>query len=77
MKTVQMTIEEDLLQDVDAAARQIRTSRSAFTRDALREMLKKMRVSQQERQHRRGYARHPVKKDEFDVWTREQKWGDQ
>ena len=36
MKTVQMTLDEDLLKSVDQAVKKLQTSRSAFTRDALR-----------------------------------------
>jgi metal-responsive CopG/Arc/MetJ family transcriptional regulator len=72
MKTVQMTIEKELLEAVDVAAKQLGSSRSAFTREALREMLKKVRESQLETRHRRGYSKHPVKANEFDVWEREQ-----
>jgi len=77
MKTVQMTIEKDLLEAVDIAAKRLGASRSAFTRKALREMLNKISVSQMEARHRRGYSKHPVKPGEFDVWEREQKWGDE
>jgi len=30
-----------------------------------------------EEQHRKGYARHPVRRGEFSVWEKEQKWGDE
>jgi metal-responsive CopG/Arc/MetJ family transcriptional regulator len=74
MKTVQMTIEEDLIDEVDRAVRRLKTTRSAFTRQALREALQRLAARQQEARHRRGYAAHPVRKGEFDVWTKEQVW---
>ena len=40
MKTVQMTLDEDLIKSVDKAARQLHTTSSAFAREALREALK-------------------------------------
>jgi hypothetical protein len=29
-----------------------------------------------EAEHRKGYERHPVSKDEFSVWEKERNWGD-
>jgi metal-responsive CopG/Arc/MetJ family transcriptional regulator len=77
MKTVQMTLDEDLVKAVDAAARQLRTTRSAFTRRALREALRVLSVSKLEQQHRLGYEGLPVKRGEFSVWEKEQQWGDE
>lgn len=77
MKTVQMTLDEDLVRAVDAAARQLRTSRSAFARRALREALRRLSVRGLERQHRRGYEGRPVKRGEFSGWEKEQEWGDE
>lgn len=74
MKTVQMTIEEDLIAEVDRAVRQLKTTRSAFTRQALRDALQRLAVRHQEARHRRGYAAHPVRAGEFDGWTKEQAW---
>ena len=39
MKTVQMTLEEALVKSVDQAAKKLHTTRSAFTRLALKEAL--------------------------------------
>jgi len=77
MKTVQMTIDERLLNAVDAAARKQGASRSEFTRRALQEALEALRIKELERRHRDGYRRKPVRKGEFDVWEREQAWGEE
>ena len=76
MKTVQMTLDEDLVKAVDKIVKKLQTTRSAFTRDALREALERAEALELERKHREGYQRHPVTKGEFDVWEREQDWGD-
>ena len=60
MQTVQMTLDEDLVTEVDAAAARLGTSRSAFTRDALRLALAELRERELEHRHREGYRRHPV-----------------
>jgi len=76
MKTVQMTLDDDLVSAVDKVARRMGTTRSAFTRDALRHALASLRVLDLERKHREGYERKPVKAGEFSVWKGEQVWGD-
>ncbi|HXH90547.1 MAG TPA: ribbon-helix-helix protein, CopG family [Thermoanaerobaculia bacterium] len=74
MRTVQMTLDEELVTQVDRAARRLKTTRSAFTREALREALKRVTTLQREAKHRRGYEEHPVKPDEFGDWEAEQVW---
>jgi metal-responsive CopG/Arc/MetJ family transcriptional regulator len=75
MKTVQMTLDEKLVAAVDRAAKKLGTTRSAFTRQALRNALEKLRVEALERRHREGYARYPVEPDEFSDWESEHVWG--
>jgi metal-responsive CopG/Arc/MetJ family transcriptional regulator len=77
MRTVQMTLDEKLVADVDKAAKRLKTSRSAFTRDALRDALGKLRTKDLERQHRDGYTRKPVRRGEFDAWESVQDWGEE
>ena len=74
MRTVQMTLEEDLVEAVDRAARKLGTTRSAFARKALREALARARDRALEEKHRVGYARKPVRSGEFEVWESEQVW---
>jgi metal-responsive CopG/Arc/MetJ family transcriptional regulator len=74
MKTVQMTLDEELVEAVDRVARKLGTSRSAFARDALREALAQVRARGLEKRHRAGYARLPVRRGEFGAWEREQVW---
>lgn len=77
MKTVQMTLDEKLLKEVDRVARQLHTSRSAFTRQALHEELARYHTRQLEEQHRKGYEKNPPATDEFSAWENEQAWGDE
>jgi len=77
MQTVQMTLDEDLVDNVDRAARTLNTTRSGFTRMALQEALKKQAEKILIEKHRAGYARLPVVAEEFDVWEMEQAWGDE
>ena len=77
MKTVQMTLDDELVKAVDRVSRKLGTTRSAFTRKALREALVKHRIEEMERQHRQGYEKYPVAAEEFSVWETEQDWGDE
>lgn len=76
MKTVQMTLDEKLVSAVDRAARRLGTSRSGFTRRALRSALEALQREELDRRHREGYAKKPVARGEFDGWEAEQAWGD-
>jgi len=76
MKTVQMTLDEDLVAEVDKVAKKLGTTRSALTRHALRAALNRIREKEMERKHREGYIRKPVKHGEFSDWEAEQVWVD-
>lgn len=77
MITIQMTLDPDLVKEVDRVSKQLHTSRSAFTRKALREALSRYSIEQMERKHRQGYEQKPVAVDEFSVWETEQDWGEE
>jgi len=76
MKTVQMTLDDDLVATVDRVVRKLKTSRSAFARKALREAVRRVNIEMLEERHKKGYAGRPVGKAEFSVWEDEQEWGD-
>ncbi|MEA3336020.1 MAG: CopG family transcriptional regulator [Chloroflexota bacterium] len=76
MKTIQMTIDEALLDQVDNTSAELGMSRSAFIRGALRQAMERLQVTRLERQHAAGYARRPVESGEFDLWEAEQVWGE-
>ncbi len=76
MRTVQMTLDDDLVKAVDRVAKTLRTNRSAFTRKALQEALERYRLEQLEQKHRLGYEKKPVSGEEFSAWDAEQVWSD-
>jgi metal-responsive CopG/Arc/MetJ family transcriptional regulator len=76
MKTIQMTIDEPLLAEVDRTIQVLETTRSAFIREALQLALRQQRIAEMERRHAEGYARYPVKPSEFDIPESERVWGD-
>ena len=77
MRTIQMTLDDNLVKAVDRVVKKLHTSRSAFTRKALREALDRLSLEQLERKHHQGYQQHPAEADEFSVWETEQAWGDE
>lgn len=77
MRTVQMTLENELIKSVDVAAKKLKTTRSAFTRLALKDALRHLKTLQLEQQHRKGYQAHPASREEAGVWEKEQAWGDE
>jgi metal-responsive CopG/Arc/MetJ family transcriptional regulator len=74
VKTVQVTIDEPLLKQVDKVVAELGTNRSAFMREALQLALRQRQLRLLEEQHRAGYERQPVTADELDIWQDEQIW---
>jgi len=77
MRIVQMTLDEELIESVDKIVKELKTTRSSFTRKALREAVERLNVRRLEEKHRKGYKLHPVSQYEFSVWESEQNWGDE
>ena len=77
MRTIQMTLDDDLVKRVDDIANELKTTRSAFTRDVLRKAVRQYNIRRLELKHRRGYAAHPVDEEELTVWEKEQNWGNE
>ena len=71
---MQMTLDENLIASVDKVVKRLGTTRSAFTRQALKTALREIRTNELERKHREGYKRKPVRHEEFGVWEAEQAW---
>lgn len=76
MKTIQMTLDDDLVKLVDKTVKKLHTTRSSFTRIALRNAIKNLNTLRLEEKHHKGYESYPITKSEFSVWENEQEWGD-
>ncbi len=76
MKTIQMTIDEPLLAEVDRVTQALKINRSEFIRQALKSALQRQKILELERRHAEGYARHPVQTDEFVIPESDLAWGD-
>ena len=77
MRTIKITLDDRAADVVDKVIKKLHTTRSAFTRSAPRDALKKVQLRQQEQKHRKGYGRNPVKEGEFSFWEDEQVSGDE
>ena len=75
MRAIQMTLDDDLVAAVDIVVKKLKTSRSAFTRKALKDAIKHENINVLEKKHKEGYERYPVGKAEFNAWESEQEWG--
>ncbi len=76
MRTIQMTIDEPLLAQVDRAIRELHTTRSEFIREALKSAIRQHQIAELEDQHAAGYQQHPMSPDEITEWRSEQHWGE-
>lgn len=74
MKTVQMTLDDDLVSAVDNIVKKLKTTRSAFARKALKDAIRQVNINMLEKKHKKGYELYPVSKTEFSVWESEQEW---
>ncbi len=77
MKTIQMTMENELVERVDARVKALGTTRSAFARDALRDALTRLDEKELEARHVAGYTRDPAEPGEFDIPEGDHAWGDE
>ena len=59
MKTVQMTLDDDLVDSVDKMVKKLKITRSAFMRQALRNALTQANIKQMENKHKKGYENKP------------------
>jgi metal-responsive CopG/Arc/MetJ family transcriptional regulator len=74
MKTIQMTLDEELLYRVDQIIKKLNKTRSEFIREALNKSLSDIRIREMEKRHREGYMKKPIEPGEFDLLENEQVW---
>lgn len=76
MRIVQITLDDELVKQIDRLSKKRKLTRSAFMHEALTKAVAHYTELGAEKKHRQGYVAHPVNKDEFSVWENEQDWGD-
>jgi metal-responsive CopG/Arc/MetJ family transcriptional regulator len=67
MKTIELSIDDELLSRVNQTIAQQKTTLAAFIRESLIHYLNRLKIRELEKQHRVGYDRHPVQEGEFDI----------
>lgn len=79
MKTIQVPIDEPLLERIDCAAREQQTPRAEFIRAALERELRRLRDEEAARQYEEAYRKQPLtpeEKEELKEWQAIQVWPD-
>ncbi len=74
MPTIQVVMDEELLQAADEAARRQRMNRSALIREALRRHLVRLEGLELERRDRAGYEARSDKAGEARRWEAVTEW---
>jgi len=74
MKTIQMTLDEDLLREVDKIVKKLKTTRSGFARHAFKVAINDMIERGMELKQQKGYIREHARSNEFGIWESEQVW---
>ena len=58
-----MTLDDDLIESIGQVVNELKTTRSAFTRNDLREAIDRLNIRRMEEKRRKGYELHPVSKN--------------
>lgn len=74
MKTIQITIDPDLLHKIDSDEESMKKGRSAFLRQAARYYLEQKRLKSISDKYRSGYTQGLAKDDDLTIWEDEQVW---
>lgn len=76
MRTIRISLDEPLLEQIDEAAAHLGISRSAFLREAARRSVREWRIRNMERAHEESYKLMPQPLEEVDRWACIQDWGE-
>jgi antitoxin component of RelBE/YafQ-DinJ toxin-antitoxin module len=76
METIQLTIDESLLAEVQQATSALHMTPSDFMRVALERALEQREIIAQEIRDAEGYAKYPQRLEEIEEWQSEQDWED-
>lgn len=76
MRTIQMTLDEELVAQVDLTCKRVGKSRSALTREALRALIAKLEYEELCRRDEEAYRKCPQEDGELMVRDEDRAWGD-
>ena len=69
-----MTLDEDLIKEIDKIVKKLGITHSAFARSAFRAAISDIIEKKMEFKHKQGYINKPVRSGEFKAWESEQVW---
>ncbi len=76
MKNVQISFDEDLLNEVNRMVASTRLSRSAIVREALRRWIREKKIKKFEDEWIRKLKENPDDTQEAKAWIKIEQWGD-
>ena len=76
MKNVQISFDEDLLNEVNSMVASTRLSRSAIVREALRRWIREKEIKKFEDEWIRKLKENPDDTQESKAWIKIEQWGD-
>lgn len=76
METIQLTIDETLMAEVQQATSALQMTPSDFMTVALERALQQREIIAKERRDAQGYLDHPQEPEEIEEWQSEQDWGE-
>ena len=76
METIQVSIDESLLAEVQQVTDALQMSASDFMKVALERAVQQREIIAKERRHAQGYAEKPQDPEEIAEWQDEQAWGE-
>jgi antitoxin component of RelBE/YafQ-DinJ toxin-antitoxin module len=76
METIQLSIEEALLAEVQQATSALQMTPSDFMKVALERALQQREIIARERRDAQGYLAQPQQPEEIAEWQDEQEWGE-
>jgi antitoxin component of RelBE/YafQ-DinJ toxin-antitoxin module len=76
METIQLTIDESLLAEMQQATSALKMTPSDFMKVALERALQQREIIAKERRDAQGYLEKPQQPEEIEEWQSEQDWGE-
>lgn len=77
IKTIQMTFDDALLEQVDEVVETLQVSRAEFLRRAIEDALAHYRIKRLEEEHAASYIVRPQTQEEIAEWDGIRAWGDE
>ena len=74
METIQLSIDESLMAEVQQVTNALEMTPSDFIKLAVERALRQREIIAKERRDAQGYSEHPQQAEEIEEWLDEQEW---